>query len=307
MIRIGAGAEVGVVVVGDLGDDRLDRLGLDPGLGRVVDAARQVAVRRDVDGGGEQLREHRGPLVSGVREGHRLGHYSACRGPPDRVRTRCARAAHSGSPGCTARRCCPTLRPGDRLLVRYAAPVAAGRARAGAFRRRDAGGQAGRRARGDAHRRSPAGGCSATTPTRASTRATADVVAEPTWSPSCWPGSGRGRDRGCDPAPAVHGRRDLPERRTGCATVTSMAASAPGAGGHPFAGDPVFDLHVGGKMEVRSTVALTDRDGPLAGLHARRRPGLRGHRRRPGADPALHVGPEHRRGRHRRHRGARAR
>jgi malate dehydrogenase (oxaloacetate-decarboxylating) len=30
---------------------------------------------------------------------------------------------------------------------------------------------------------------------------------------------------------------------------------------HPFAGDPVFDLHVGGKMEIRSTVALTDAEG----------------------------------------------
>ena len=39
-----AGAEVGVVVVGDLGDDRLDRLGLDAGLSGVVDTARQVAV-----------------------------------------------------------------------------------------------------------------------------------------------------------------------------------------------------------------------------------------------------------------------
>ena len=29
---------------------------------------------------------------------------------------------------------------------------------------------------------------------------------------------------------------------------------------HPFAGDPVFDLHVGGKMEIRSTVALSGRD-----------------------------------------------
>jgi malate dehydrogenase (oxaloacetate-decarboxylating) len=29
---------------------------------------------------------------------------------------------------------------------------------------------------------------------------------------------------------------------------------------HPFAGDPVFDLHVGGKMELRSTVALTGAD-----------------------------------------------
>ncbi|WP_028642480.1 NAD(P)-dependent malic enzyme [Nocardioides sp. URHA0020] len=32
------------------------------------------------------------------------------------------------------------------------------------------------------------------------------------------------------------------------------------ADAHPFAGDPVFDLHVGGKMEVRSTVALAGAD-----------------------------------------------
>jgi malate dehydrogenase (oxaloacetate-decarboxylating) len=30
--------------------------------------------------------------------------------------------------------------------------------------------------------------------------------------------------------------------------------------GHPFAGDPVFDLHVAGKMETVSTVALTGKD-----------------------------------------------
>ncbi len=30
--------------------------------------------------------------------------------------------------------------------------------------------------------------------------------------------------------------------------------------GHPFAGDPVFDLHVGGKMEIRSRVALAGAD-----------------------------------------------
>jgi malate dehydrogenase (oxaloacetate-decarboxylating) len=29
---------------------------------------------------------------------------------------------------------------------------------------------------------------------------------------------------------------------------------------HPFAGDPVFDLHVGGKMEIVSTVSLSGRD-----------------------------------------------
>jgi malate dehydrogenase (oxaloacetate-decarboxylating) len=34
----------------------------------------------------------------------------------------------------------------------------------------------------------------------------------------------------------------------------------PVSASHPFAGDPVFDLHVGGKMEVRSTVTLDGRD-----------------------------------------------
>ncbi len=37
-----------------------------------------------------------------------------------------------------------------------------------------------------------------------------------------------------------------------------MAADSTPA--HPHAGDPVFDLHVGGKMEIVSTVALTGRD-----------------------------------------------
>ena len=76
---------------------------------------------------------------------------------------------------------------------------------------------------------------------------------------------------------------------------------------HPHAGDPVFDLHVGGKMEVRSTVAARRSRRPVAGLHAGRRPGVRGDRRRPVADPALHLGAEHRRRRHRRHRRARPR
>src|SRR6478609_4698082 len=37
-------------------------------------------------------------------------------------------------------------------------------------------------------------------------------------------------------------------------------ADAHPAVAHPMAGDPVFDLHVGGKMEVRSTVGLGSRD-----------------------------------------------
>ena len=35
---------------------------------------------------------------------------------------------------------------------------------------------------------------------------------------------------------------------------------SPSESDHPRAGDPVFDLHVGGKMEVASTVSLDDRD-----------------------------------------------
>ncbi len=37
-------------------------------------------------------------------------------------------------------------------------------------------------------------------------------------------------------------------------TVTDTSSS------HPFAGDPVFDLHVGGKLETVSTVPLTGRE-----------------------------------------------
>ncbi len=39
-----------------------------------------------------------------------------------------------------------------------------------------------------------------------------------------------------------------------------MAANESESTSHPHAGDPVFDLHVGGKMEIRSTVALDGRD-----------------------------------------------
>ena len=38
-----------------------------------------------------------------------------------------------------------------------------------------------------------------------------------------------------------------------CASIADMAS-------HPHSGDPVFDLHVGGKMETVSTVALTGPD-----------------------------------------------
>jgi malate dehydrogenase (oxaloacetate-decarboxylating) len=43
--------------------------------------------------------------------------------------------------------------------------------------------------------------------------------------------------------------------------VASPDADTPPGQQHPYAGDPVFDLHVGGKMEVRSTVRLGDREG----------------------------------------------
>ncbi|WP_206422565.1 NAD(P)-dependent malic enzyme [Nocardioides pantholopis] len=36
--------------------------------------------------------------------------------------------------------------------------------------------------------------------------------------------------------------------------------AAPTPPSHPHAGDPVFDLHLGGKMEIRSTAPLADRD-----------------------------------------------
>src|SRR3954451_3280301 len=62
-----ARAEVRVVVVRDLGDDGLDRLRLDAGLRRVVDTAGKVAVGGYLEGGGEQSREHAGPLVFGCR------------------------------------------------------------------------------------------------------------------------------------------------------------------------------------------------------------------------------------------------
>ena len=39
-----------------------------------------------------------------------------------------------------------------------------------------------------------------------------------------------------------------------------MSSPQEGRPEHPFAGDSVFDLHVGGKMEIRSTVGLGSRD-----------------------------------------------
>ena len=74
---------------------------------------------------------------------------------------------------------------------------------------------------------------------------------------------------------------------------------------HPFAGDPVFDLHVGGKMEMLSTVALTGPDE----LSLAYTPAVARVCEAIAADPsypALHLGAQHRRDRHRRHRRPRA-
>ena len=79
--------------------------------------------------------------------------------------------------------------------------------------------------------------------------------------------------RACDlpvTGPAGHRPRSRVHRTTGrpgaayrlCHSdvVAAPDTRSDASGAHPFAGDPVFDLHVGGKMEVRSTVALDDRD-----------------------------------------------
>jgi malate dehydrogenase (oxaloacetate-decarboxylating) len=42
--------------------------------------------------------------------------------------------------------------------------------------------------------------------------------------------------------------------------TTSQASQGGDDAGHPFDGDPVFDLHVGGKLETVSTVPVTGRD-----------------------------------------------
>ena len=143
----GARAEVGVVVVRDLADDGLDRLGLDAGLGGVVHATGQVAVGGNLDGGGEQSREH--PVSS------RLGSLFMGRSPATLPRVSgTARGAHG--PHESTRRSAlplglarvrgesmlPTLRPGDLLLVRYAAPRATRLPRPRPLRRRHAGREA---------------------------------------------------------------------------------------------------------------------------------------------------------------------
>ena len=66
----------------------------------------------------------------------------------------------------------------------------------------------------------------------------------------------------------------------------------PAVPSHPHAGDPVFDLHLGGKMHIRPTVALA---GPEASGWPTRPawPGSASDRGGPLDDPALHLGAEH--------------
>ena len=123
----GAGAEVGVVVVGDLLDDRLDRLGLDAGLRGVVDAARQVAVGLRRRWSGRRVArtcEH--PLLVWVRSVH-VRHYSE---PRDRQGFRgcgiglaVVRGAVRCSPPCATATGCwsgtaPARAPGALVVVR---------------------------------------------------------------------------------------------------------------------------------------------------------------------------------------------
>ena len=150
-----AGAEVGVVVVGDLGDDGLDRLGLDAGLGGVVDAAGQVAVGGDLDGGGEESANMR-RVLSWSRWSSWQSTATLLRVTPRHGARRPGEVASCAGAGsrCAGRRWRPTLRDGDRLLVRYGARGAAGAVRVLVrFADGTARGQAGRRAPDDPHRR----------------------------------------------------------------------------------------------------------------------------------------------------------
>ena len=144
-----AGPEVGVVVAVVLLDDGLDRLGLDPGLGGVVDAARQVAV------GADRRRWARTAMRASRSFRRRSGmSCDTTRSMP--ARTQVAPSGQGlGAPvrrrvgaSCRVRGASmePTLRDGDRLLVRYGAPPApaTGVVVLALPGRRPAGGQAGR-------------------------------------------------------------------------------------------------------------------------------------------------------------------
>ena len=164
----------------------------------------------------------------------------------------------------------PTLAPGDRLLVRYAAPVRPG---AVVLARFPDGTLAVKRAAERRTTRSgdPAWWLLSDNPAPASTRATAARSATRTCWPSCSPGCGPGHSAsGPDAGPGVRmlGRARavvsaVPDSESPMAARLEslvMVANPEQHPAHPYAGDPVFDLHVAGKMETASTVALTGAD-----------------------------------------------
>ncbi len=61
-------------------------------------------------------------------------------------------------------------------------------------------------------------------------------------------------------APAPSGRRRRPTQAQVDNESSFMAASSPPSEHGPRAGSPVFELHVGGKMEIASTVDLADKE-----------------------------------------------
>ena len=220
-----------------------------------------------------------GFLSSWGIDGSRLRHYSACS-----RRSRRSSPVEPGTPLGLARvhggSMEPTLREGDRLLVRYGARGPPGRPWCARF----ADGTLAVKRAVERRRRAPArpaGGCSATTRSGGWTPATGAPVPEDrvlavvvltrlaAARPCARLGSGRppGTDspaerfrahpRASEPADAA---RPLDPRTHQPGRSQTMVAVArcprPAPHGHPHAGDPVFDLHVGGKMEIRSTVAL---------------------------------------------------
>jgi malate dehydrogenase (oxaloacetate-decarboxylating) len=62
------------------------------------------------------------------------------------------------------------------------------------------------------------------------------------------------------PAPADFGYSTTIKVSNLVQLVTPISGSTPTGPVHPYIGDPVFDLHVGGKMAVQATVGLEDRD-----------------------------------------------
>ena len=85
--------------------------------------------------------------------------------------------------------------------------------------------------------------------------------------------------------------------------VAEVFPSTPVPAPDPYAGDPVFDLHLGGKIEVTSSVKVTTTDELSRAYTPWRRPGLYCDRRGPVAGTEVHVEVQRGRRHHRRHRG----